>query len=119
MFSFFQNIFNYTRGFLSILQTDLPRYSFLIKQIDIVYFKNELKAEVIYMPIGAFRPFKNYISDLNNPTVLDKFKPDHARIIIGISTLESCLDLSNNEQNKIYLNFIKSCVLMIKSEEKL
>ena len=72
-----------------------------------------MKAEITYTPVGCHRPFINYASDLNNSGIFKKFKPDHFRIIIGIHTLECCLDLNKEEHIAIYLNFIESCVKLI------
>lgn len=118
MFKILQKFVDYIKGLSIILYEDRARYSFVLKKIDIVYNGRKISAEAIYMPIGSFRPFKQYISCLNEPTILNKFKLDHARIIIGISTLEVCLDFSNKEHYEIYLNFIKSCQKSLENEDK-
>lgn len=109
MFSFLQKFINYMKGLSVILHDDAPRYNFLLKKINIIYNDKKVRAEAEYMPIGAFRSFKKEISSLNEVGVLTKFKLNHSRIIIGISTLEVCLDFSSKEQYEIYLNFVKSC----------
>jgi hypothetical protein len=46
--------------------------------------------------------------------VCRKFKPDHARMIIGLDTLEKTLDLTSKEQMKIYMEYVAACVQRLK-----
>lgn len=105
--------FDYIRGFLDIVASETPRYTFIIQKITICYPNNAMKTEITYTPVGCYRPFVKYVCDLNNHEVFKKFKPDHSRIIIGIHTLECCLDLNKEEHITIYLEFIESCVRLI------
>jgi len=108
--------YEYIRGALEVLYTESPRYSFIIQKIDVSYSSHSMMTEITYTPLGCYRPLKKIVSDLNSSLVCRKFKPDHARIILGIHTLEKCLDLTNKEHANIYLNFVGSCIDLISSE---
>jgi hypothetical protein len=107
---FISSIYNHARGFLEIASIQTPRYSFVIEKLDILYQGTALKTKVHYTPVGCYRPFKNFVSELNDKLVCRKFKPEHARMIIGIDTLENTLDFTKEEQTKTYLTFVKSCI---------
>lgn len=94
-----------------------PRYAFIIQKIDISYANHSMMAEIVYTPLGCYRPLKKMVSELNNRLVCRKFKPEHARIILGIHTLEKCLDLKNKEHVGIYIDFIRSCIELIATEK--
>ncbi len=76
-----------------------------------------MKCEITYSPLGCYRPLRKFVSELNNPDTCIKFKPQHVRIIVGIHTLECCLDLTQKEHARIYLDFIDSCVRMLQYEK--
>lgn len=107
-------IADYIKGFVEIANIQTERYRFIIQSLDLAYQGEAIKTQVRYIPIGCYRIFKNFISELNDETVCRKFKPDHARIIISIDTLEKTLDFKNEKQVQIYLNHIKSCALQLK-----
>lgn len=109
---------DYIRGFIDIANIETPRYAFVIKNIDIVYPNNIMRSKITYLPVGCHRIFVNYTSNLNIKNICCKFKPEHAQIIVGINTLESCLDLSKKDQAEIYLKFIRSCSLSLITEER-
>lgn len=73
--------------------------------------------EVTYTPLGCYRPVTQMISELTGTFVCRKFKPEHANIIIGIHTLEQCLDLTNKAQATIYIDFINSCTQSIRPKK--
>lgn len=73
--------------------------------------------KVHYTPVGCYRPFKNFISELNDKFVCRKFKPEHAKMIIGIDALENNLNFTREEQAKIYLSFVQSCMKGIELEQ--
>lgn len=75
-----------------------------------------MAAKIKYTPVGCHRPLEKYVGDLDAKNVSVRFKPEHAQIIIGIHTLEHCLDFSKKDQVIIYLNFIESCVNSINNE---
>lgn len=110
------SFYEYIRGALEVLYAESPRYSFIIQKIDVAYLNDSMMAEITYTPLGCYRPLKKMVSELNSSLVCRKFKPDHARIILGIHTLEKCLDLTNKEYVDIYLNFVRSCIDLISSE---
>ena len=102
------------KGFLEIASIQTPRYCFVVEKFDITYQNLAMKTKVNYTPVGFYRPFKNLASELNDETICRKFKPDHARMIIGIDTLEKTLDFNNQAQTEVYLNFIKACMARLK-----
>lgn len=106
---FINPIYNYVKGFIEVNNYEVVRYSFIIEKLEITYREEILKTLVHYTPIGCYRVFKNYVSELNDKIVCRKFKPEHARMIIGIHTLESTLDFLNKKQTESYLSFVKSC----------
>ncbi len=110
MSNFISTIYNNVRGFLEITSIQTPRYSFVIEKLDLVYQCTFLKTRVHYTPVGCYRPLKNFVYELNDKLVCRKFKPEHARMIIGIHTLEDTLDFTKEEQSKIYLDYVKLCM---------
>lgn len=108
------SIYAYLKGFLEIVNTQTPRYCFVIEKIDIVYQNTIMKTKIDYTPVGCYRPFRNFASELNDEIICRKFKPDHARIIISIDTLEKTLNLENTDHLQLYLNFVKTCVIRLK-----
>src|SRR3546814_401119 len=86
---------DYIRGLINILYIESPRYSLIIQQIEICYPNNLMKSKITYTPLGCYRPQKKLVSELNNEEVCIKFKPQHARMIVGINTLECSLNLLN------------------------
>lgn len=108
-------IWDYFKGFIEITNSQTPRYCFIIDKLDIVYQGTLIKTKVNYTPVGCYRPFGNFTSELNDEMTCRKFKPDHARIIIGIDTLEKTLDFNNQEQMQIYLGFVKLCMNRLKA----
>lgn len=101
---------DYIRGFMEIVSTHTPRYSYVLKNIDIIYPNYTMTAQATYIPVGCHRQFVDKISHLNTEDVCYQFKPEHARIIVGINTLEYCLDLKIKEHAEIYLDFVKLCI---------
>ena len=102
---------DYVQGFLEISSIQTPRYCFVVVQFDVIYQNaSTIKTKIHYIPLGCHRPFKNFASELNDETVCRKFKPDHARMIIGIDTLEKILDFNCQEQTKAYIDYVASCV---------
>ena len=89
----------------------------MLHRIDIVYPKNAMASEITYSPIGCYRPLKRLTSELNNNDIYKKFMPEQVRIIVGIHTLECCLDLNHKDHVLIYMNFIESCSKLINSEK--
>lgn len=100
-----------------MLHAETPRYSFVIQRIDIVYPNNRMASEITYSPVGCYRPLVRLTSELNNNDIYKKFMSEQVRIIVGIHTLESCLDLNNKDHVLIYLNFIESCSKLISREK--
>ena len=100
----------YIKGFLEIAATHTPRYHFVIEKFELTHQDTAMKTRVNYTPVGCYRPFKNFSSQLNDELVCRKFKPDHARMIIGIDTLERTLDFTNKEQTKIYMEYVMTCM---------
>ena len=115
--NFSVKVYDYIRGAIEVLFSEPPRYSFIIQKLDVAYSCHSMMTEITYTPLGCYRPLKKVVSDLNNSLVCRKFKPDHARIILGIHTLEKCLDLKNKEHVNIYLKFVGSCIDLISSEK--
>ncbi len=109
-----KNFYNYIKGFIEIVHTQTPRYSFVIEKLDITYQNITMKTKIDYTPVGCYRLFRNFASELNDEIVCRKFKPNHARMIIGIDLLEKTLDFNKQEQTQIYLNFIKACIDSLK-----
>lgn len=116
MIKFLDRIRDYIQGFLEVASIQTPRYSFVVEKFDITYQGVSIKTKINYTPVGCYRPFKNLASELNDEIVCRKFKPDHARMIIGIDTLESTLDFNCKEQTKIYLEFVTACENRLKEE---
>ena len=108
---------DYIRGFVHVLHAETPRYAFAVHRIDIIYSNDMMKSEITYTPIGCYRPIKRLTSDLNDNDIYKKFMPEHTRIIVGIHTLECCLDLKNKEHAIIYMNFIRACSTLISSDK--
>ena len=75
-----------------------------------------MRANISYIPLGCYWIYENFACELNDETVCRKFKPDHARIIIGIDTLEKTLDFKNEQQVQIYLHYIQSCALLLEGK---
>jgi hypothetical protein len=100
-----------------VLHAETPRYAFVIHRLDIIYLNDTMKSEITYTPIGCYRPIKRLTSDLNSNNTYKKFMPEHIRIIVGIHTLECCLDLKNKEHAIIYMDFIKECSTLISSDK--
>ena len=98
---------------MQIANVQTERYFFIIKKLNLSYHNEVMRASISYIPLGCYRIFKNFVYELNDETVCRKFKPDHARIIISIDTLEKTLDFKNEQQVQIYLNHIKSCALLL------
>lgn len=109
MSSLSNRLLDYIKGFIDIVNTETPRYSFIIKKIDIIYPNGQMLSQATYLPVGCHREYIGRISELNTKNVCYKFKPEHARIIVGINTLEHCLDLTQKDHAEIYLNFISTC----------
>ena len=101
---------HYIQGFFEIAVAKTPRYHFVIEKFEITYQSTTIKTRVHYTPIGCYRPFKNFPSEINDELVCRKFKPDHARMIIGIDTLEKNLDFKCKKQTKIYMTFVTACM---------
>ena len=110
IFKLLSKIRNYVQGFLEVASKQTPRYHFVIEKFDLVYQDVFIKTKINYTPVGCYRPFKNFASDLNDELVCRKFKPDHARMIIGIDTLEKTLDFNCKEQTKVYMEYVASCI---------
>lgn len=108
---------DYIKGFLEILNIQSPRYCFVIEKLDTIYHNFSLKTKICYVPLGCYRPYINYASELTNEIICRKFKPAHAKMIIGISVLEESLDFTKEDQTKIYLNYVKNCMVKLKKDE--
>ena len=106
---------NYIKGFLELRRIKTPRYSFLIDSLDIIYHQDVPKTKINYLPVGCHRPFRNFATELNEELVCRKFKPHHARVIIAISTLEQTLNFQDKEQLLIYLDYVKTCIDLIRT----
>lgn len=107
-------ICRYTQGFFEIASAQTPRYHFIIENLEISHQSAVIKTKINYTPVGCYRPFKNIASELNDELVCRKFKPAHARMIIGIDTLEKTLDFNCKEQTKIYMKYITACTQRLK-----
>lgn len=105
---------HYTQGFLEIALAQTPRYHFVIEKFKIAYQGAAIKTKINYTPVGCYRPYKNLASELNDELVCRKFKPDHARMIIGVDTLERALDFNCKEQTKIYMEYVTACMQRLK-----
>lgn len=101
---------HYIKGFLEIATTHTPRYHFVIEKFELTHQDTAIKTRINYTPVGCYRPFKNFASQLNDELVCKKFKPEHARMIIGIDTLEKTLDFNNKEQTKLYMEYVTGCI---------
>src|ERR1700722_17887032 len=110
LFKFLGRIRDYVKGFLEVSRIQTPRYSFVVEKFDITYQGVSIKTKINYTPVGCYRPFKNLASELNDELICRKFKPDHARMIIGIDILEKTLDFNCKEQTKIYMEYVTACV---------
>lgn len=106
---FFNAALDYFKGLIEILVSDTPRYCFTIQKLDITYQNGLMRSRADYTPVGCYRQFKNFISELDDETVCRKFKPIHARMIIGIDVLEKNLDFNNKDQVLLYLKYIQEC----------
>ena len=115
MNSLSNRLLDYIKGFIDIVNIETPRYSFFIKKIDITYPNGQMLSQATYLPVGCHREYTGKISELNTKNVCYKFKPEHARIIVGISTLEHCLDLTQKDHAQIYLSFIETCSSILKN----
>lgn len=113
---FLSGIRDYIRGFLEVANIQTPRYAFVVEKFDITYQGVSIKMKINYTPVGCYRLFKNYASELNDEIICRKFKPDHARMIIGIDTLENTLDFNCKEQTKAYLEFVTACMNRLKEK---
>jgi hypothetical protein len=107
---------DYIHGFLEIASIETPRYSFIIEKFDITYHNTSMKTKINYTPVGCYRLFKNFAFELNDEVVCRKFKPDHARMIIGIDTLEKTLDFNSNEQTQKYIEYVGFCIARLRSK---
>jgi hypothetical protein len=114
MFKLLSKIRNYVQGFLEIAGKQTPRYHFVIEKFDIIHQDVSIKTKINYTPVGCYRPFKNLAADLNDELVCRKFKPEHARMIIGLDTLEKTLDFTRKEQTKIYMKYVAACMQRLK-----
>lgn len=108
---------DYIKGFIEILSVETPRYSFVIHKIDLLYFNGLMRAELTYTPLGCYRPVKEKISSLSLSFVMTKFKPSHARILVGIDTLERCLNLTQRDHLAVYLDFVSGCIKRLHSHQ--
>ena len=102
--------FYYIKGMVEVTATQTHRYHFVIEKFEITNHSAVIKTKINYTPVGCYRPFKNLASDLSDELVCRKFKPVHARMIIGIDTLEKNLDFNCKEQTRIYMEYIATCV---------
>lgn len=102
------------KGFFEVSHAQTPRYCFVIEKLEITYQQLLMRTKIHYTPVGCYRPFKKLVSELNDEIICRKFKPDHARIIIGIDTLEKNLDFNNQEQVQVYLNYVQSSSDLLK-----
>lgn len=112
-FSSVRKLVDFLKGFIQVSTSRTERYNYVIKDIKLV-IDEHYRVIVIYSPLVSYRPQEDYISTLNNSYVCRDFKPDHARIIIGISTLETNLNFSEKNQVKLYLDFVNRCKSYIK-----
>ena len=111
---FLSEVRDYIHGFLELATIQTPRYHFVVETFRLSYQSNSIKTKVNYTPIGCYRPLLNYADELNIEIICRKFKPDHARMIIGINTLEKTLDFNCKEQTKTYLKFVAACTERLK-----
>ena len=107
---FVSKVYHYIKGFLEITAAQTPRYHFVIEKFELTHQDTSIKTKINYTPVGCYRPFKNFASQLNDELVCRKFKPDHARMIIGIDTLEKTLDFNSKEQTKTYMEYVTACI---------
>lgn len=100
------------QGYIDLAASKSTNYSLilddLIANIDKESGKYQAKAK--YTGLNCYRPTTDLISNLNDQHVCKDFKPEHARIIIGLDTLEKSLDFANKDQVKIYLSFFSECM---------
>ena len=95
---------------MEVATIQTPRYHFVIEKFELTHQDASIKTKVNYTPVGCYRSFKNFAHQLNDELVCRKFKPDHARMIIGIDTLEKTLDFSSKDQTKIYMEYVAECM---------
>lgn len=113
LFKIIGNFKDYIKGFIETINIETPRYCFVIENLELIYHNSVIKTKVNYTPLGCYRPLKNFTDELNNELICRKFKPDHARMIIAINTLESTLNFKSEDQVKIYIAFVNSCMQKI------
>jgi len=116
LFKFLSRIRDNVKGFLEVSRIQTPRYSFVVEKFDITYQGVSIKTKINYTPVGCYRPFKNLASELNDELICRKFRPDHARMIIGIDILEKTLDFNCKEQTKSYIEFVTDCTKRLKEQ---
>ena len=114
---FVTKVQHYIKGFLEIATAQTPRYHFVIEKFELTHQDTSIKTRINYTPVGCYRPFKNFTSQPNDALVYRKFKPDHARMIIGIDILEKTLDFNNKEQTKIYMEYVTACMSRLGERE--
>lgn len=101
---------HFCKGLLEVYFVETPRYSFVIQNIHIMHLDGLLRAELTFTPLGCYRPIKKKISELSQNFMASKFKPHHTSILLGIDTLERCLNLRTKEHCVVYLEYISTCI---------
>ena len=99
------------QGYIDIITSKSTNYSFVLDSLTVVINQNtgRYQAQAKYTSLSCYRPTESLVADLNDEYVCKDFKPMHARIIIGLDTLEKTLDFTLKDQVNIYLLFLKKC----------
>lgn len=109
-------VLDYLRGGLEIFFSDAPRYVLVMRKINVCYLQGRMQAEVVYTSLQGCRKQTAWAADLSDAYICQKFKPGHVQMLIGLRTLEACLNLDIKEHVQIYVNFIASCEHAIQQE---
>lgn len=107
---------NYFKGFLEIITYDQPRYSFVIKKLDLFYIDNKLITKITFSPLGCYRPRTELATHVVNQDIIQKFKFTHSKMIIEITNLEKVLNLNKKEHIDIYTQYVGECLDQLKNE---
>lgn len=71
MIKFLDRIRNYIQGLLEVSRIQTPKYSFMVEKFDITYQGVSIKTKINYTPVGCYRPFKIFASELNDENTVD------------------------------------------------
>jgi len=57
-------VYHYIKEFLEIATAQTPRYHFVIEKFELANQDTSIKTRINYTPVGCYRPFKNFASQL-------------------------------------------------------